>query len=138
METRKPGAAISASTAIILDELDIRVANGSSATGNLRGEGRASFSAAEGIEVIGEVVMTGATSDNAIALSTLGVVFLDASSGLLEINDGSGNYLGLVEIEASNLYAMTEQARTDVQSATSIEAIADRLQERDDLGEALR
>lgn len=123
--------AISASTAIILDTLDIRVASGTTADGNLRGEGRLDFAAAEGIDIVGEVIMTGATADNAIGLTTRGDVFLDASTGLLEINDGAGNYLGLIEIEAMNFHAMTEQARTDIQAATSIDAIDDRLAQND-------
>lgn len=123
--------AISAGTAIILDDLDIRIANGSTADGNLRGEGRIDFGAAENIDIIGEVVMAGATADNAIGLSTGGDVFLDASTGLVEINNGSGTYLGAIEVEASNFLAMTEQARTDVAAATSVEAIDDRLAQND-------
>ncbi|MFN4114724.1 MAG: beta strand repeat-containing protein, partial [Sphingomonadaceae bacterium] len=123
--------AISASTAIVLDDLDIRVASGTGATGNLRGEGRIDFRAAEGIDVIGEVVMTGATADNALGLETGGDVFLDASTGLLEINDGAGNFLGSIEVVASNFYAMTEQALTDVQAAADIAAINDRLAQND-------
>lgn len=122
---------ISASTAIILDQLDIRVASAATATGNVRGGGQVSFAAAEGIDVIGEVLMTGATADNALALATGGDVFLDASAGLLEINDGAGNYLGLIGIEAANFYAMTEQARADVAAATGIDAIDDRLAQND-------
>lgn len=122
---------ISASTAIILDTLDIRVANGTTADGNLRGEGRIDFAAAEGIDIVGEVIMAGATADSAIGLTTSGDVFLDARTGLLEINDGAGNYLGLIDIEAMNFHAMTPQARNDVRAATSIGAIDSRLAQND-------
>ncbi|WP_324260567.1 hypothetical protein U4960_10405 [Altererythrobacter sp. H2] len=123
--------AISASTAIMLDDLDIRVASGTSANGNLRGEGRVDFRAAEGIEVVGEVVMTGATADNALGLETGGNVFLNAATGLLEVNDGSGTFLGAIAVVASNFYALTEQALADVEGASGIAAINDRLARND-------
>ncbi|MCL4672788.1 MAG: hypothetical protein KJZ64_07585 [Sphingomonadaceae bacterium] len=97
----------------------------------IRSGGSIAIAAGTAIDIVGEVVMAGATADNAIGLSTGGDVFLDASVGLLEINNGSGTYLGTIEVEASNFLAMTEQARTDVAAATSIEAIDDRLAQND-------
>ncbi|MCP5396583.1 MAG: hypothetical protein H6918_07610 [Sphingomonadaceae bacterium] len=101
---------------IELDDLDIVVIDNVSGpqTGNLGQTGTLDFFSQDGIDVFGAVVMTNATADNRLSLATELDVFIDANTGLLEINEDTGVYTGTLAILAENVFAMTPGALADI------------------------
>ncbi|MEZ5695193.1 MAG: hypothetical protein R3E18_01780 [Sphingomonadaceae bacterium] len=108
---------IAANTGFIeLDDLDIVVIDNVSGpqTGNLGQAGTLDFFSQDGIDVFGAVVMSNATADNRLSLATELDLFIDANTGLLEINEDSGVYTGTLSILAENVFAMTPDALADI------------------------
>ena len=100
---------------LTIDELTVLAkASTDAGNGNIGQSGTLSV-VASSIDVIGQATVTNATGDTTFRLSASGDIFLDANTGLLEVNEDTGVYTGAIEIEAQNFYAMTADAFADIQ-----------------------
>nr|WP_137677929.1 hypothetical protein [Parerythrobacter lutipelagi] len=117
---------------VTIDELSVIAGAASDATDGNIGQGGGLFVIGSSIDVIGEAIVSNAGVDTKLGLFASGDVFLDAETGLLEVQAGTGDYTGSILIEAENFYAMTGAALADIQGL-SIEDIDARLADSDGL-----
>lgn len=117
---------------VTINELSVIAGAASDATDGNIGQGGGLFVIGSSIDVIGEAIVSNAGLEAELGLFASGDVFLDAETGLLEVQAGTGDYTGSILIEAENFYAMTGAALADIQGL-SIEDIDARLADSDGL-----
>ncbi|MCJ8155893.1 hypothetical protein [Sphingomonas sp. LaA6.9] len=96
------------------------------AGGNL-GSGALSITTPGKLRVTGAVQLTGLTAANRLSISATDALEIDAASGSIDLRDASGGLGGVLQLSSDDIIAASLQAIADVGSASTTDAIDDRL-----------